>query len=101
MKFALLALSQFLFISCNMEQIAIDLKELPAILEPSRAKITELLEETINSFKYFLDSELAKLEIPLFTLPDQVPGTEIAANLSFYELSLQNSRVQALVKFSS
>ena len=85
----------------SVDKLNISLENIPNIPEPEQQALISLFKEILRSFKIFIDSELSQVKIPLFELPNTVPGTDIKANLKFHDFSLVNSRIQALIRVSS
>jgi hypothetical protein len=84
----------------GVNDIKVNIGGWPSILKPIRKIIDDLLNRIANSFKGIINRALSGTQIELFTLPGEIPGTNIKANLSFDRLAFMNSGVQALTRIS-
>lgn len=82
----------------QLKNIALALPLLPPLLESAREPLAQLLNAVASAFKDDISAALKTVEIPLFTLPATVPGTDIPADLQFADCAVEPHRVRAIIQ---
>jgi hypothetical protein len=83
----------------GVESISVTLGNWPSGFQAVENAIEELLDVVVNAFDDQISGALSQVHVPLFDLPQSIPGTNIPANLSFASngLGFYQESVQALI----
>ena len=83
----------------GVEAISVTLGNWPTIFKPVENEIEALLDVVVNAFDGQISQAVNQVHVPLFSLPQSIPGTNIPANLSFAPsgLGFYEGSVQALI----
>lgn len=83
----------------GVESLKVDLGHWPKIFDPVKKTIEDILDAIIKDFQGLISKAVRGVNIKLFSLPDEIPGTNIKAQLSFASggLGFYGSSVRAVI----
>jgi hypothetical protein len=87
----------------GVEQIRVDLGNWPSVFDPVKHDIENLIDGILADFRGMISNAVRQVSVPLFSLPNAIPGTGVTAHLSFAGggFSFYRGAVRALINIAT
>lgn len=84
----------------GVQKIHVNLGHWPSILNPVKDAIEGLLDAIVSAFRGTISSAVSGIRLELFSLPHEIPGMNVPANLTFAQLEFASSGAQTAIQIT-